>query len=99
MEALNEALPVVIYLLLIVLLVVGIVIGIKLIFTMSKIDELLDDVTKKVKTLDRVFNIIDYTTDKVSMISDTVVNFVTSKLKKIIRFKKSNDDEEDEIDE
>ena len=99
MEALNEALPVVIYLLLSVLLVVGIVIGIKLIFTMSKIDELLDDITKKVKTLDRVFNIIDYTTDKVSMISDTVVNFVTSKLKKIIRFKKSNDDEEDEIDE
>ncbi len=98
MEALNEALPVVIYLLLIVLLVVGIIIGIKLIFTMSKIDELLEDITKKVKTLDKVFNIIDYTTDKVSMLSDTVVNFVTNKLKKIIRFKKS-DDEEDEIDE
>lgn len=97
MEALNETLPVVIYLLLIVLLVVVIVIGIKLIFTMNKVDLLLDDVTKKVHSLDRVFNIIDYTTDKVTMISDTVVNFITSKLKRIINFKKN--DEEDEDDE
>ena len=97
MEALNETLPVVIYLLLIVLLVVIIVIGIKLIFTMNKVDLLLDDVTKKVHSLDRVFNMIDYTTDKVTMISDTVVNFITSKLKRIIKFKKN--DEEDEDDE
>lgn len=97
MEALNETLPVVIYLLLIVLLVVVIVIGIKLIFTMNKVDLLLDDVTKKVHSLDRVFNMIDYTTDKVTMISDTVVNFITSKLKRIIKFKKN--DEEDEDDE
>ena len=97
MEALNETLPVVIYLLLIVLLVVVIVIGIKLIFTMNKVDLLLDDVTKKVHSLDRVFNMIDYTTDKVTMISDTVVNFITSKLKRIIKFKKN--DEEDENDE
>lgn len=97
MEALNETLPVVIYLLLIVLLVVVIVIGIKLIFTMNKVDLLLDDVTKKVHSLDRVFNMIDYTTDKVAMISDTVVNFITSKLKRIIKFKKN--DEEDEDDE
>lgn len=97
MEALNETLPVVIYLLLIVLLVVVIVIGIKLIFTMNKVDLLLDDVIKKVHSLDRVFNMIDYTTDKVTMISDTVVNFITSKLKRIIKFKKN--DEEDEDDE
>ena len=97
MEALNETLPVVIYLLLIVLLVVVIVIGIKLIFTMNKVDLLLDDVTKKVHSLDRVFNMIDYTTDKVTMISDTVVNFITSTLKRIIKFKKN--DEEDEDDE
>lgn len=97
MEALNETLPVVIYLLLIVLLVVVIVIGIKLIFTMNKVDLLLDDVTKKVHSLDRVFNMIDYTTDKVTMISDTVVNFITSKLKRIIKFKKN--DEEDGDDE
>ena len=97
MEALNETLPVVIYLLLIVLLVGVIVIGIKLIFTLNKVDLLLDDVTKKVHSLDRVFNMIDYTTDKVTMISDTVVNFITSKLKRIIKFKKN--DEEDEDDE
>ena len=96
MEALNETLPVVIYLLLIVLLVVVIVIGIKLIFTMNKVDLLLDDVTKKVHSLDRVFNMIDYTTDKVTMISDTVVNFITSKLKRIIKFKKNYEEDEDD---
>ena len=96
MEALNETLPVVIYLLLIVLLVVVIVIGIKLIFTMNKVDLLLDDVTKKVHSLDRVFNMIDYTTDKVTMISDTVVNFITSKLKRIIKFKKNDEDDADD---
>lgn len=95
MEALNETLPVVIYLLLIVLLVVVIVIGIKFIFTMNKVDELLDDITKKVHSLDRVFNIIDYTTDKMVTISDTITNFITSKLKKIIKLRK-NDEEEDE---
>ena len=96
MEALNETLPVVIYLLLIVLLVVVIVIGIKLIFTMNKVDLLLDDVTKKVHSLDRVLNMIDYTTDKVTMISDTVVNFITSKLKRIIKFKKNDEEDEDD---
>ena len=99
MEALSETLPVVIYLLLIVLLVVLIVLGIRLIFTMNKIDVLVDDITKKSKSLDRIFNIIDYTTEKVTMISDTVTNFITNKLKKIIRLKKSEDDEEDEEDE
>ena len=52
MEALSETLPVVIYLLLIVLLVVLIVLGIRLIFTMNKIDVLVDDITKKSKSLD-----------------------------------------------
>ena len=78
------------------MLVVVIVIGIKLIFTMNKVDLLLDDVTKKVHSLDRVFNMIDYTTDKVTMISDTVVNFITSKLKRIIKFKKNDEEDEDE---
>lgn len=99
MEALSETLPVVIYLLLIVLLVILIVLGIRLIFTMNKIDILVDDITKKVKSLDRVFNIIDYTTEKVTMISDTVTNFITNKLKKIFRLKKSDEEEEDEEDE
>lgn len=101
MEAMSEALPIVIYLLLIVLLVVAIVIGIRLILTMNKVDEVIEDINGKIKSLDKLFNIIDFTTDRVSMVSDAVINFVSSKIKRIFgsRSKKSKIKEEDEDDE
>ena len=86
--SLAEALPVVIYFLLIVLLVVAIWIGIKLIITMNKVDDILEDISEKAKSLDKLFNIIDFATDRVSMVSDTVINFVSSAFIKI--FKKRN---------
>jgi uncharacterized metal-binding protein len=98
-DILNETLPIVIYLLLIVLLVVGIVIGIKLILTMNKVDMVIDDIHSKVKSLDKIFSIIDFTTDRVSMLSDVVINFVSSKLKRLFGNKKSKSKEEDEDDE
>ena len=52
-----EVLPIIIYLLLIVLLGVAIILGIKLIGTMNKVDVLVDDVTAKVKTLDKVSSV------------------------------------------
>ena len=59
MEGLTTALPVIIYLLLIILLVIGIILGIKLIITIDKTNAILDDVSKKVATLDTVFGFID----------------------------------------
>lgn len=85
---LAEALPIVIYFLLIVLLVVAIWIGIKLIITMNKVDDILEDISEKAKSLDKLFNIIDFATDRVSMVSDTVINFISSVFNKI--FKKRN---------
>ncbi len=85
---LAEALPIVIYFLLIVLLVVAIWIGIKLIITMNKVDDILEDISEKAKSLDKLFNIIDFATDRVSMVSDTVINFVSSAFSKL--FKKRN---------
>ena len=49
MEFLNQVLPIIIYLLLIVLLVVAIILGIKFILTMNKVDDVIDDLTMKVK--------------------------------------------------
>ena len=86
--SLAEALPVVIYFLLIVLLVVAIWIGIKLIITMNKVDDILEDISEKAKSLDKLFSIIDFATDRVSMGSDTVINFVSGAFNKI--FKKRN---------
>ena len=93
-----EILPVIIYILLIILLIVTIIIGIKLIGTIGRVDVLLDDVTAKVKTLDRFFNLVDYASEKVSMVTDTVVGFVTNNLKKLFGGNKKMK-EEDEINE
>lgn len=93
-----EVLPVIIYLLLIVLLIVAIILGIKLIGTMNKVDALVDDVTAKVKTLDKVFELVDFATERMSMITDVAVSFITSGFKKIFGgFKKT--EKEDIIDE
>ena len=92
-----EILPIIIYILLIILLIVTIIIGIKLIGTIGRVDVLLDDVTTKVKSLDRLFNLVDYASDKVTLVTDTVVNFLTSGFKKLFGGKKVN--EEAEINE
>ena len=96
MEYLNEMLPIIIYFLLIVLLVVSIIVGIKLIFTITKVDELIDDVTEKLSSFDRLFNVINFTTDRFGVISETVISFITSKLKKLMKPKrKTNREDED----
>ena len=69
-----EVLPIIVYILLIVLLIVAIILGIKLIGTVGKVNTLVDDVTQKVKTL---------ATDRVGMIADVTVNFITSGFKKV----------------
>ncbi|MBQ4263659.1 MAG: hypothetical protein IJB83_05425 [Bacilli bacterium] len=94
-----EVLPIIIYLLLIVLLVVLIILGIKLIITTNKVDDLVDDVNKKVRSLDRLFEIVDFTTDRISMATDIVVNFVSSKLKGLFGKKKNKKFKKEEYDE
>lgn len=88
MEFLSELLPIIIYILLIALLIVAIILGIKFILTMNKVDDVIEDLNGKLGSLDKLFNIIDFTTDRVSIISDTIVNFVTTRLKKIFKKKK-----------
>ena len=89
-----EVLPVIIYILLIVLLVVAIILGIKLIGTIDKVDALVEDVTQKVKTLDKVFELVDVATDRVGMIADATVGFITSGFKKLFRGIKKTKKEE-----
>ncbi len=98
MEYLNEMLPIIIYFLLIVLLVVAIIVGIKLIFTITKVDELIDDVTEKLSSFDRLFNVINFTTDRFGVISETVISFITSKLKKLMKPKRKTKREEEEYE-
>lgn len=98
MEYLNEMLPIIIYFLLIVLLVVSIIVGIKLIFTITKVDELIDDVTEKLSSFDRLFNVINFTTDRFGVISETVISFITSKLKKLMKPKRKTKKEDEDYE-
>ena len=98
MEYLNEMLPIIIYFLLIVLLVVSIIVVIKLIFTITKVDELIDDVTEKLSSFDRLFNVINFTTDRFGVISETVISFITSKLKKLMKPKRKTKREDEDYE-
>ena len=88
-----EWLTVVLYVLGSILLVVLIILGIKLIITMNKIEVVVDDINKKVKTLDGFFSLIDTTTDKLAMLSDNFVVMTSSLVKKKFKRKEEKIDE------
>ena len=83
MEFWLSFLPIVIYLLLIALLTIGIILGIKTIITMNKLEKVVDNVNEKVESLNSIFSIIDFTTDKIALFSDVVVGALSSGISKI----------------
>ena len=89
-----EILPVVLYALGSILLVVLIILGIKLIITMNKIENVVDDINGKVKSLNGLFSMIDYTTDKLALLSDRFVDTVSSLIKKVFGRKEEKDNNE-----
>lgn len=95
-------LPIIIYLLLIVILIVGIVIGIRLINTLNRVDKVVEDANQKLDSLDGLFSLIDFVTDKVALFSDRMVDIVSDFFAKKL-FKKSKkskkEEREDEEDE
>lgn len=102
MEFWLSFLPIIIYLLLIVILIVGIIIGIRLINTLNRVDKVVDDANKKLESLDGIFSLVDLITDKVSSLSDRLVDIITDFFAKKV-FKKRNkqtiEEREDEEDE
>ena len=90
-----EVLPIILYILGSILLVVLIILGIKLIVTMDKIQAAVDNINTKVESLNGIFSIIDFTTDKLANISEKVVEAVTSFIRKVF-YKKKEESEEDE---
>ena len=88
-----ESLTVVLYVLGSILLIVLIILGVKLIITMNKIELVVDDITKKVKTLDGFFSLVDMTTDKLALLSDRFVDLTSSFVKKIFKRKEEKNNE------
>ncbi len=96
MDYLQTVLPIIIYFLLIVILIVGIILGIRLIRTMTKIEKVVDDVNQKVESLNGLFRIIDFTTDKIVGLTDTIVEKLSLLVSKLFfgRNKKRKEEEE-----
>ncbi len=91
MEFLNVLLPMLLYIFGIVLLIVLIVLGIRLIQTIDRANRLLDDVEEKVQTLNGFFHLIDTITDRLSFLSDKIVDTVSNAIGKLFNRKKKEE--------
>lgn len=78
-----EALQVLLYVALIVLVIVLIVCIIKLIGSLTKIDYLVDNITRKAESLDTVFEMIDMTTSKLGSIGEMITSGLTNIIGKL----------------
>jgi len=87
--------PTLMYILGAILLVCVIVLVIKLIYTIDKTNSILDDIERKVHSLDSLFNAIDKTTSTISSIGDRILDKVFSIANKFRRKKKIEKEEDD----
>ena len=77
-----EFLGVILDSLLIVLVIILIILSLKALDTLNKVDAILDNTKRKLENLDGVFNFVDNVSDKLTLVTDTIVgsivNFITS---------------------
>ncbi len=95
MDAARIVLPIILYILGSILLIILIILGVKMIITMNKIENVVDDVDQKVQKLNGLFSIIDVTTDRLSLVSDRVIDFISMVVSKLFRHKKKGKEEEE----
>lgn len=91
MVDIEVALRACLYISLIILVAIFIVLGIKLIKTLKKVDNILNDFDEKMYKVNGVFDIIDKTTDIAVGISDRVVGKVSKLIEGLLKKKKGND--------
>lgn len=87
-----EFLQIMLYILGSILLVVLIVLGIRITVTMNKIDSLVDNITIKVNQLNSLFNIIDTITNRVTKVTDIVVDNISGLISRVFNKKRKEDD-------
>ncbi len=94
MEFLSTFLPIVLYFLASVLLILLIILSLKLIIVINKVENLTDDATKKLKSLNSIFRVIDNFTDRIALINDRIVMTITSLLSRVFNRKRKDDNNE-----
>ena len=80
------------------MIIVLIILFVRLNFTISKVDALLDDISKKLNTVNHVFDVVDKITDSVSLINDRLVDIIVSFLANLFskrKNKKATEEEEE----
>lgn len=95
----SDVLPVILYILGSILLVVLIILGVKLINTLNKIENVVDDISKKANSLNGLFSIIDNMTDKLALLSNKMVDGVAFIIKRLFKPKKRKENEINEEEE
>ena len=90
----STLLSILLYVSIIILIIIFIILGIKLIRTLKKVDNVIDDVNSKMEKVDGVFNIIDKTADYASLISDKVINGISGLISTLFKKRKGNDSDE-----
>jgi len=100
MDVTLQLLTIIIFILLAVLLVVFIIIGLKLIETLDNTNALLDDLEKKSKSLDGLFDTFDNIGNGLSVVTDKFVDGALGTIKGLFnRKKRKNKYKEDFEDE
>lgn len=88
MEFVNVFLPVLMYSLLSVLIVVLIVLGIRLLDTVNRVNKLLDDVEKKMDSMNGLFNVMDFVTTKATIVTDTIASTIMGAVSNLVKKRK-----------
>ena len=86
-----EIFPIILYILGSILLVVLIILGIKMIIVMDKLQVTVDNINNKVNSLNGLFSMVDFTTDKLALVSDKFIDGITSLIRKIFNRKKEEE--------
>ena len=90
-------LQIILYVLGAVLLVTLIVLAIKLVYSVNRINSILDSVERKMRTVDKAFNAIDRVVDSLSIASDRIVDKVASLVGRVFNGKRKNKKEKENI--
>lgn len=90
---LEDALLIVLYISLIIFVISMTVLVIKLISTVNKTNYLVENLTKKAESLDNLFNVIDFTTNKFNQVGELIVGSLTGLVKKIFGNKEREEED------
>ena len=79
-----------------ILLIALIVLVLKLISTITRVNNMLDEVDKRVAKFDRIFKVADIVTDNMALVSDKLVDGISDFIRNVFSRKKRKEESIDE---